>query len=58
MSSRVVGAGLALIAALLLAVQLATPAVLPVQLALFAGHPTVDGHTRHAQDVYVGLYTA
>ena len=58
MSSRVVGAGLALIAAVLLAVQLATPALLPTQLTLFAGHPTVEGHTRHAQDVYVGLYSA
>jgi hypothetical protein len=58
MSSRVTGAGLALIAVALLAVSVATPAVLPAQLSLFAGHPTVSNHTRETQDVYVGLYTA
>src|SRR5215468_6934255 len=58
MSSRVSGAGLALIAVAFLAVSLATPAVLPAQLSLFAGHPTVAEHTRMTQDVYVGLYTA
>lgn len=58
MSSRVTGAGLALIAVALLAVSLATPVVLPAQLSLFAGHPTVANHTRETQDVYVGLYAA
>ena len=58
MSSRVTGAGLALIAVALLAVSLATPVVLPAQLSLFAGHPTVAGRTRQVQDVYVGLYSA
>src|SRR5262245_1784825 len=58
MSSRVTGAGLALIAVAFLAVSVATPAVLPAQLSLFAGHPTVANHTRETQDVYVGLYTA
>lgn len=58
MSSRVTGAGLALIAVALLAVSVATPAVLPAELSLFAGHPTVANHTRETQDVYVGLYTA
>jgi hypothetical protein len=58
MSSRVVGAGLALIAAALLAVSIATPAVLPAALSLFAGHPTVNDHTRETQDVYIGLYDA
>ena len=57
MSSRVTGAGLALIAVALLAVSVATPAVLPAQLSLFAGHPTVANHTRETQDVYVGLYS-
>jgi hypothetical protein len=58
MSSRVTGAGLALIAVALLAVSALTPAVLPAQLSLFAGHPTVAEHTRMTQDVYVGLYSA
>src|SRR5882672_6077642 len=58
MSSRVTGAGLALIAVALIAVAPLTPAVLPAQLSLFAGHPTVAEHTRTTQDVYVGLYTA
>lgn len=58
MSSRVTGAGLAVIAVALLAVSAATPAVLPAQLSLFAGHPTVASHTRTTQDVYVGLYSA
>jgi hypothetical protein len=58
MSSRVAGAGLALIAAALLAVSIATPVVLPAALSLFAGHPTVKDHTRKSQNVYVGLYTA
>jgi hypothetical protein len=58
MSSRVTGAGLALIAVALLAVSLLTPAVLPAELSLFAGHPTVAEHTRTTQDVYVGLYSA
>jgi hypothetical protein len=58
MSSRVTGAGFALIAVALLAVSLLTPAVLPAQLSLFAGHPTVAEHTRTTQDVYVGLYSA
>jgi hypothetical protein len=58
MSSRVAGASLALIAAAVLAVSVATPAVLPGELALFAGHPTVDGHTRTRQEVHVGLYGA
>src|ERR1044071_6122499 len=58
MSSRVAGAGLALIAVALLAVAIATPTVLPSQLSLFAGHPTVANHTRATQDVYVGLTTA
>src|SRR5215470_7252036 len=54
MSSRGAGAALALLAAALLAVSVATPVVLPGDLALFAGHPTVDGHTLHVKDVYVG----
>ena len=58
MSSRVAGAGFALIAVALLAVSLATPVVLPAQLSLFAGHPTVGEHTRGIQDVYVGFYSA
>src|SRR5215510_5162865 len=58
MSSRVAGAGLALIAVALLAVSIATPIVLPAQLSLFAGHPTVADHLRETQDVYVGFYTA
>lgn len=58
MSSRVAGAGLALIAVALLAVSIATPIVLPAQLSLFAGHPTVAGHVRETQDVYVGFYAA
>ena len=58
MSSRVTGAGLALIAVALLAVSLATPVVLPAPLSLFAGHPTVANHTRETQDVYVGYYSA
>jgi hypothetical protein len=58
MSSRVVGAGLALIAAALFAVSIATPAVLPPELSLFAGHRTVNGHTLEMQDAYVGLYRA
>jgi hypothetical protein len=58
MSSRVAGAGLALIAVALLAVSIATPTVLPAQLSLFAGHPTVAGHVRETQDVYVGFYAA
>ncbi|HEX3757596.1 MAG TPA: hypothetical protein VHW23_02780 [Kofleriaceae bacterium] len=58
MSSRVTGAGLALIAVALLVVSLLTPAVLPAQLSLFAGHPTVAQHTRTTQDIYVGLYSA
>src|SRR5512143_3621750 len=58
MSSRVVGAGLALIAAALFAVSIATPAVLPAELSLFAGHRTVNGHTLEMQDAYVGFYTA
>jgi hypothetical protein len=58
MSSRVAGASLALIAAAVLAVSIATPAVLPGELALFSGHPTVDGHTRTTQKVHVGLYGA
>ena len=57
MSSRVTGAGLALIAVALLAVSLLAPAVLPGPLSLFAGHPTVTGHTRTTQDFYVGLYS-
>ena len=58
MSSRVTGAGLALIAVALIAVAPLTPAVLPAQLSLFAGHPTVADHTRTTQDVYVGMYSA
>jgi hypothetical protein len=58
MSSRVAGAGLALIAAALLAVSIATPVVLPPALSLFAGHPTVKEHVRETQDMYVGLYEA
>jgi hypothetical protein len=58
MSSRGAGAGLALIAAAFLAVSAATPLVLPGDLALFAGHPTVDGHTLRIKDVYVGLLEA
>ena len=58
MSSRVAGAGLALIAAALLAVSVASPVVLPAQLSLFAGHPTVNDRVRDLQDVYVGLYDA
>src|ERR1041384_5605832 len=58
MSSRGAGAGLALIAAAFLAVSAATPVVLPGDLALFAGHPTVDGHTLRIKDVYVGLLEA
>ncbi|HET9625281.1 MAG TPA: hypothetical protein VFP84_28130 [Kofleriaceae bacterium] len=58
MSSRVAGAGLALIAAALLVVSIATPVALPAALSMYAGHPTVTGHTREAQDVYVGLYDA
>ncbi|HEY0191775.1 MAG TPA: hypothetical protein VGC42_11690 [Kofleriaceae bacterium] len=58
MSSRVAGAALALIAAALLAVSIATPAVLPPALSLFAGTPTVDGHARKSQNMYVGLYNA
>src|SRR5882724_13687077 len=58
MSSRVAGAGLALIAAALLAVAIATPVVLPAALSMFAGHPTIKDHTRRTQNVYVGLYSA
>src|SRR5262245_42837918 len=58
MSSRVTGAGLALIAVALIAVAPLTPVVLPAQLSLFAGHPTVAEHTRTTQDIYVGLYSA
>jgi hypothetical protein len=58
MSSRGAGAALALIAAAFLAVSVATPTVLPGDLALFAGHPTVDGHTLRIKDVYVGLLDA
>ena len=58
MSSRVAGAGFALIAAALLAVSIATPVVPPEALSLFSGHPTVNDHTRETQDVYVGLYEA
>ena len=58
MSSRGAGAALALIAAAFLAVSVATPVVLPGDLALFAGHPTVDGHTLRIKDVYVGLLDA
>lgn len=58
MSSRVAGAGLALTAVALLAVSIATPIVLPAQLSLFAGHPTVAGHVRETQEVYVGYYAA
>ncbi|TMQ28100.1 MAG: hypothetical protein E6J90_00995 [Deltaproteobacteria bacterium] len=58
MSSRVTGAGFALIAVALLAVSIATPAVLPAPLSLFAGHPTVAAHTRTKQEVYVGFFTA
>lgn len=58
MSSRVAGASLALIAAALLAVSVATPVVLPPELSLLAGHPTIKGHTLELQDVYVGFYGA
>src|SRR5689334_19293727 len=58
MSSRVTGAGLALIAVALLAVSIATPIVLPAELSLFAGHPTVAGHLRETQEVFVSFYTA
>src|SRR6185503_7231542 len=58
MTYRGAGAGLALIAAALLAVSIATPSVLPGELALFAGHPTVHGRVFELQDVYVGLYGA
>src|ERR1041384_5543996 len=58
MSSRVAGASLALVAAALLAVSIATPVVLPAELSLFAGHPTVSGHTHALQHVYVGFYGA
>src|SRR5437868_4955811 len=58
MSSRVAGAGLALIAAALFAVSIATPVVVPVQLSLFAGHRTVNGHTLEMQSAYVGFYSA
>jgi hypothetical protein len=58
MSSRVAGAGLALIAAALLVVSLATPVVLPKALSLYGGHPTVNGREREVQDVYVGLYNS
>src|SRR4051812_34854738 len=57
MSSRVTGAGLALIVVALLSVSVSTPGGLPAQLSLFAGHPTVANHTRETQDVYVGLYS-
>jgi hypothetical protein len=58
MFSRVAGAGLALIAAALLAVSLVSPAVAPGHLALFAGKPTVSGHLREKQEAYIGLYHA
>ena len=58
MSSRVAGAGLALIAAALLAAVVATPVLVPAEYSLFAGHPTVAGRTRETQEVYVGLYDA
>ena len=58
MSSRVAGAGLALIAAALLAASVASPVILPAQLSLFAGHPTVKDRLRDLQDVYVGFYDA
>jgi len=58
MSSRVVGAGLALIAAALFAVSIAPPVVVPAELSLFAGHRTVNGHTLELQDAYVGFYKA
>ncbi|MBC7976069.1 MAG: hypothetical protein H7138_13940, partial [Myxococcales bacterium] len=58
MFSRVVGAGLALIAAAVLAAVLATPLLVPAEMSLFAGHPTVNGRLRTSQEVYVGLYEA
>ena len=58
MSPRVAGAALALIAAALLVVSLATPVVLPKALSLYGGHPTVNGRERAVQDVYVGLYNS
>ena len=58
MSSRVAGAGLALIAAALLSAVIATPVLVPAEMSLFAGHPTVNGHLREVQTVYVGLYEA
>ena len=58
MFSRVAGAGLALVATALLAVAIATPVVLPPQLSLFAGHPTVSHRTREFQEAYIGLYRA
>ena len=58
MFSRVVGAGLALIAAALLATVIATPILVPAEMSLFAGHPTVNARLREAQEVFVGLYDA
>lgn len=58
MSSRVAGAGCALLAAALLAMTIATPLVLPGQLALFSGHPTIGGRTQKLKDVYVGVLGA
>ena len=57
MSSRVAGAGLALTAAALLVVSIASPVVQP-ELSLYAGHPTVNDHVRELQDVYVTAYEA
>jgi hypothetical protein len=51
MASRAVGALLAVSAAALVAVSLATS-------AWWDGHPRVDGHTITAKDVHVGLWAA
>ena len=51
MSSRLVGAILALTAAALLAASIVTS-------AWWAGHPIVEGRTLAAKDVNVGLYRA
>src|SRR3954452_20836918 len=58
MFSRVAGAGLALIAAALLALSAATPVLVPGELALFAGHPTVNQRTRETQEMHIGLFRA
>jgi hypothetical protein len=51
MSPRALGASLALVAAILLAVALLFP-------AWWSGHPIVDGKERAIQEVHVGLFAA